>query len=151
MQFKDLIGSDQIVLGLRAADKAQALSEASKRIGARLGMDPKTILQPLLARETLGSTGLGRGFALPHARLPGIEAATGLLFRLARSIDFESIDRQPVDIIFVLLLPGEKPGEQMAALASAARSLRNDGLLTAIRKAKTAAALYDFMLSEEAD
>jgi PTS system nitrogen regulatory IIA component len=148
MRLKDLIGEDEIVLGLRAADKAQALSEASKRLGARLGIDPPMLLQTLLAREQLGSTGLGRGFALPHARLAGIENASGLLMRLARPIDFEAIDKQPVDVIFLLLLPGEKSGEQMAALASVARSMRSDGLLATIRKAKTAAALYDHLALE---
>jgi PTS system nitrogen regulatory IIA component len=148
MQLKDLIGCDQIILGLRAADKAQALSEASKRLGARLGTDPQVLLQTLLAREQLGSTGLGRGFALPHARLPDIDTASGLLIRLARPIDFEAIDKQPVDIIFLLLLPGEKSGAQMAALASVARSMRSDERLGAIRKAKTAAALYHHLASQ---
>jgi PTS system nitrogen regulatory IIA component len=145
MRFEDLISRDQIVLGVRAADKGQAIGEAAKRLGIHLGSDPKFILQTILAREQLGSTGLGRGFALPHARLPGIEKASGLLMRLARPIEFEAIDRLPVDIIFLLIMPAEKSGEQMTALASVARSMRDENLLASIRKAKSAAALYDHL------
>ncbi len=150
MHFEDLISRDQIVLGVRAADKAQAIGEATKRLGSHLGVDPQIILQTILAREQLGSTGLGRGFALPHARMPGIEKARGLLMRLARPIAFESIDRLPVDIIFLLIMPAEKPGEQMTALASVARSMRDERLLAAIRKAKSAAALYDHLATAAA-
>jgi len=149
VRFKDLIVGDQIVLGLRAADKVQALSEAAKRLGAHLGLDVPAVLQSILAREQMGSTGLGRGFALPHARMAGIEKASGLLVRLARPLEFEAIDKQPVDIMFLLLLPAEKSGEQMAALASVARSMRNDELLATIRKAKTAAGLYEYLVKVE--
>ena len=147
MRFEDLISRERIVLGARAADKVQAIGEATKRLASHLGIDPQALLQTILAREQLGSTGLGRGFALPHARLPGIEKASGVLMRLARPIEFEAIDRQPVDIIFLLIMPAENSGEQMTSLASVARSMRDEKLPAAIRKAKTAAALYDHLAS----
>lgn len=147
MRFSELISSDRIILGHRAADKAQALGEATRRIAALLALDPPALLQTILAREQMGSTGLGRGFALPHARLSGIEKASGILLRLARPIEFEAIDRQPVDIIFLLIMPIEKSGEQMAALATVARGMRNDERLAMIRKAKTAAELYAYLAS----
>lgn len=150
MRFDDLISRDQIVLGVRATDKVQAIGEATKRLANHLGSDPKLILQTILAREQMGSTGLGRGFALPHARLPGTEKASGLLMRLARPIEFEAIDRLPVDIIFLLIMPAEKSAEQMTALASVARSMRDENLLVAIRKAKSAAALYDHLATATA-
>ena len=150
MLFKDLIASDQIVLGYRAADKTQALVEATRRVGTRLGIDPSAVLQTILAREQMGSTGLGRGFALPHARIAGVGKASGFLMRLARPIEYEAIDRQLVDIVFLLIMPDEKSGEQMAALASVARSMRKEESLAAIRKAKTAAGLYDYLVSLEA-
>jgi len=148
--FKDLIGSDQIVLGFRAADKTQALVEATRRIGKCLGLDAPAMLHTILAREQMGSTGLGRGFALPHARISGIRKASGFLMRLARPIEYEAIDRQLVDIVFLLLMPDEKSGEQMAALASVARSMRREESLAAIRKAKTAGGLYEYLVSLEA-
>ena len=150
MHFEGLIGIDRIVLGFRAVDKVQALSEVTRSLGNHLRIAPPAVLLTILAREQLGSTGLGRGFALPHARMPGVEKTSGFLMRLARPIEFESIDRLPVDIIFLLIMPAEKSNEQISALASVARSLRNQQLLDAIRKAKTTAELFDYLSSAAA-
>jgi PTS system nitrogen regulatory IIA component len=95
-----------------------------------------------LKREALGSTGTGAGIAIPHARLEGIARPFGILVRLAKPIDFEAIDGQPVDLVFLLLLPAEPQGDQLNALACAARMLRDAQILRDLRRAADDAALY---------
>ena len=106
MSIGDLIGPDQVVVGLRVADKAQLLAELSRRAAAALSLPAPALLQALQAREQLGSTGLGRGFALPHARLPQLPRIYALVARLARPIDFDAVDEKPVDLVVLLLTPG---------------------------------------------
>ena len=96
MTIGDLIVSNNVIDGLRAADKTQLLQELARRAGAALSLDQRVILDALQARENLGSTGLGKGFALPHARLDVLTSAFALFVRLARPIDFASIDGLPV-------------------------------------------------------
>ena len=102
-----------------------------------------------VAREELGSTGMGRGVAIPHARLSVVTKPLGILARLKEPIDFEAIDGNPVDLVFVLLLPEDTRGEQLNALASVSRRLRAPETLRKLRQAKDAAALYRGMVREE--
>ena len=141
MSFIDLIGADRIFLGLRAADKAQVLREIARRAGAHLKLDAAPILQAIMAREAMGSTGLGRGFALPHVRIDAIAAPVGFLVRLAHPVEYEAIDGKPVDVVFLLLMPVAEDGGNIAALAAVSRSVRDAGVLEAIRKAGSAAGL----------
>ncbi|MBV9785939.1 MAG: PTS sugar transporter subunit IIA [Acidisphaera sp.] len=142
MQLRDLIGPDQVIVGLRAGDKVQLLGELARRAAARVEVPAPAILHALSTRERLGSTGFGRGFALPHARVDGLGRRFGLLARLARPIDFEAIDGQPVDMVFLLLIPPHGESDHVAALAAVAREMRDQPTLQKIRAAKTAAALY---------
>jgi nitrogen PTS system EIIA component len=98
-----------------------------------------------LKREELGSTGTGGGVALPHARVESLNRAFGILARLNKPIDFEAIDGRPVDLVFLLLLAANPVGEQLKALASAARKLRNPASLRDLRAASGSAGLYDAM------
>ena len=150
MKLTELIAPDRIVLGLRAADKAQVLDELAKRASAQLPIPASVILAALAGRERLGSTGFGRGFALPHVRLEGLPALFCLLVRLAKPIDFEAIDGKPVDILALLLIPAEKGNDHVAALAAVSRSMREDATLRAIRKAGSPAALFDGLAAAEA-
>ena len=150
MKLTELIAPDRIVLGLRAADKAQALDELAKRAGAHLPVPAAAILTALVARERLGSTGFGRGFALPHVRLEGLPSLFCLLARLARPIDFEAIDGKPVDVLVLLLIPPDKGNDHVAALATVSRSMREESTLRAIRKAGSAAVLFEALAQAEA-
>lgn len=134
---------DRVVLGLRAGGKAQVLEALARQAGAHLELDAATILAAILARERLGSTGLGRGFALPHVRLADVQAPVGFLVRLAHPIDFDAIDGQPVDIVYLLLMPLAEDGANIAALASVSRTMRSPATLTRIRTASSPAALSD--------
>ena len=143
MKLANLIGPDRIVLGLKARDKAQALAEIARRAAAAMPADASPILAALTAREELGSTGFGRGFALPHVRLAGLDRLFCMLVRLVKPIEYDAIDRQPVDVIVLMLIPLDKGNEHVAALATVARAMRDDGVLRDIRKAGSGAALFE--------
>ena len=145
MKLNELIGSDRVIVDLRASDKAQLLGELSRQAAHRTGLDGGAVLSALAAREALGSTGLGRGFALPHARVAGLDRLFGLFVRLARPLDFDAIDGQPVDLVFLLLIPLGAGNEHVAALAAVAREMRDEATVKRVRKAATAAALYQHL------
>ena len=100
-----------------------------------LGLNADEVSTQIAKREELGSTGVGNGVALPHARLRGLKEPFGLLARLRRGIDFEAIDDQPVDIVFLLLLPDAPDDAQLNALACVARALRDPEALQRVRRA----------------
>jgi PTS system nitrogen regulatory IIA component len=142
MNLLDLIRPDAVIVGVRAGDKAQLLAELARQTAMRLPLVADVVLGALVAREKLGSTGLGRGFALPHARVEGLDRLFGLFVRLARPIDFEAIDGECVDLVCLLLIPPAAGSDHVAALASVARVMRQDSTLQRVRKARDAAALY---------
>ena len=107
--------------------------------------DAQTIVTALQAREELGSTGLGNGFALPHARIEGIDRLFGMFTRLNRPIHFDSIDGNPVDLVFLLLIPPAAGSKHLAALASISRYLRDKEFAARLRKAPSAAALCSLL------
>ncbi|ODR97868.1 hypothetical protein AUC68_09995 [Methyloceanibacter methanicus] len=142
MQIVDFLAPTDVVLGVRAADKHQLLRELSAQAAAGAGLDPDEVAMKLAKREELGSTGVGNGVALPHARIAGLKLPFGFLARLHQAIDFDAIDDQPVDIVFLLLLPETENGEQLNALACAARALRKPERLYSIRNAVDREAVY---------
>ena len=142
MEVTDFIAPEGAINGLGARDKRQALEELSRRAAAALGLDSAGILAPLLAREELGSTGVGRGIAIPHARIPGLARPFGLLARLARAIDFASIDERPVDLVCLLLTPDSAAAAHLPALACLSRRLREPGVAERLRTARDQAGLY---------
>jgi PTS system nitrogen regulatory IIA component len=142
MAIGDLIGPEQVVVGLRVADKAQLLAELVRRAAASVPLPAATLLAALQAREQLGSTGLGRGFALPHARLPHLQKACALLARLARPIDYQAVDDKPVDLVVLLLTPEAAAGQHLSILAALSRPFRDEAFMQQARKAPDAAALH---------
>jgi nitrogen PTS system EIIA component len=142
MEIANLIAPDGVVAGLRAKDKRQVLEELSRRAAAALGLDSATILAALVAREQLGSTGVGKGIAVPHARIPGLPRSFGLFVRLERPIDFTAVDDQPVDLLFLLLTSEAAGAEHLPALACVSRRLREKDVAERLRRAKDGGALY---------
>ena len=139
MDISDLITKERIALDVRARDKPLLLLELARRAAAAgLHATPAAIATALQARERLGSTGLGKGFALPHARVEGLKDFFGLFVRLARPIDFEAIDGQQVDVVFLLLMPQDPGGQHVAALAAVARRIRDGDILQRLRRAADA-------------
>lgn len=151
MKLTELISPDRIVLGVRAADKAHALREVAKRASAHLPVEASVIFAAIDARERLGSTGFGRGFALPHVRIDGLQSSFGLLMRLGKPVEYEAIDKKPVDILFLLLIPNDKGTPHVAELAAVSRTMREEGTLRMIRSAGSSAILYDLLVAAEPD
>jgi PTS system nitrogen regulatory IIA component len=142
MKPSELLERDSIVLGLRATDKSELIKALAKRAAARLKLPTEAVSAPLLAREALGSTGIGRGIALPHARIAKLPRSFGLLARLVRPIDFAAIDDEPVDLVFLLLTPEDAGREHLAALAAISRVLRDDAVARNLRAARDTYGLY---------
>jgi PTS system nitrogen regulatory IIA component len=127
-----------VTIGLKVAGKA-ALLEALARLAApAAGLAPAELARLLAAREALGSTGVGGGIALPHARVPGLVGVTGRFLRLAKPIGFDAVDAAPVDLVFLLLSGPDAQAAHLAALAAMARRLRDPQRCAAIRAARDA-------------
>ena len=146
MQIGDFLSPDDVMLDVCAADKHQLLRQLSAQAAAGAGLEGDEAAMKLMKREELGSTGVGNGVALPHARILGLKAPCGLLARLRQAIDFDAIDDQPVDIVFLLLLPETENGEQLNALACVARALRSSETLGSIRKAPDRETAYQALI-----
>lgn len=142
MELSDLISADDVIAKLKASSKKQVLQEMAVH-GARLTKLPeRAVLDGLLERERLGSTGVGHGVAIPHAKFANLDRLYGLFARLETAIDFESIDDQPVDLVFVLLAPEDAGAEHLKALARVSRLFRNADICAKLRASSDPAALY---------
>jgi len=148
MQIADFLSPDDTLCDVRAADKDRLLRELTGRAANALRLDAAALADAIAQRERLGSTGMGDGIAIPHARIADLSKPFGLLARLRRAIDFAAIDGQPVDIVFLLLLPSTAQGEQLTALASVARRLRDAQVTADLRDAADGAALYRAIVAE---
>lgn len=151
MMITDILASKDVLLDLRAPGKVQVLAELSRHAGQAVGVAPDLIQGALIRREELGSTGMGEGIALPHARMPEINMPFGLLARLRAAIPFEAVDDKPVDLLLLLLLPNGAAGAQLNALACAARGLRDATVLAALRGARTKEELYRALVGQPVD
>ena len=146
MDIRAFLSQGGVVLDVRASDKVQLLKDLSARAALEVALDPDVISAEILKREELGSTGLGSGVAIPHARIPGLSKPYGVLARLKRALDFAAIDGEPVDLVFLLLLPGSSGGEQLNALAAVARQLRKPTTAATLRKARDGSEAYEAMV-----
>lgn len=145
MKLADIISPENVVFGARPNNKAQLLQDLASHAALSLGLDAKTVLDALQAREQLGSTGLGKGFALPHACLEGLDRFFGVFMRLKRPIDFDAVDNKPVDLVFLLLIPATAGDDRLAALATISRKLRDQEFAARLRKATNNRALCDLL------
>ena len=145
MQVKDFLLPRNVLTDVRGADKISVVRELARAAGAALEIPADAIASALLKREQLGSTGMGNGIAIPHARVAAVTHPFGLFARLKQPVEFDAVDGQPVDLVFVLLLPAAEG--DINALACAARSLRDPDVLAALRNAKDGKALYRLLTS----
>ena len=146
MQITDLIVPQRIACQVHGASKKRALELLSELLAqAETGPDQQEIFNSLVARERLGGTGLGHGFALPHARIKGGQRPIGAFVRLAAGVDFDAADKQPVDLLFALLVPEECTEEHLRILALLAEMFNNKGLRAELRAADSSDALYDLI------
>ncbi|MEA2788176.1 MAG: nitrogen system component [Acetobacteraceae bacterium] len=146
MEIADFLTPDRIILDQRPRDKSQLIAEIARLFGRSMPAPPPDAIEAaLLAREELGSTGLGGGFALPHARIEGLSDYLGMFVRLAKPIDFQAIDMQPVRLVFTLLIPSRSATPHVAALAAISRRFRDADLVARLMKAETQAIAYGFL------
>ena len=142
MKVSDFLSAADVTIDAGFADKQKLLEELARRAAPRVDLDPLLILAELQKREELGSTGMGGGVAIPHARFHHLHKPFGMLVRLKKPIEFDAVDGKPVDTIALLLLPVARQGEQLGALACIARKLRDPLVMKALRKARDGAEIY---------
>ena len=149
MKIADLVSVDGVFADLKASSKKQALQELSGHAAKLTGLHERAIFDTLLERERLGTTGVGVGIAIPHGKLPDLDRLHGLFARLTTPIDFEAIDEQSVDLIFLLLAPESAGADHLKALARVSRLLRDKAVCEKLRGSDSVEALY-MLLTEPA-
>jgi len=150
MQIGDILDRGAIALRVGATDKRQILAHIAEVAARNFGLDAGAVLDGLSEREAAGSTGIGQGVAVPHARMEGLDRIRGVFLRVEQPVEFDSIDEQPADLIFALLAPAEAGTEHLRALARVSRMLRNPELRQHLRAAPTPDALHALLLQEAA-
>ena len=150
MALNDIVALNAVIPALKVNGKKQAIQEIAARAAELSGLSERTIFESLLQREKLGSTGIGHGIAIPHGKLPKLDRLFGLFARLERPIDFESLDGQPVDLIFLLLAPEGAGADHLKALSRIARALRDQDLVARLRSSDTVPAIEACLNQEQA-
>jgi PTS system nitrogen regulatory IIA component len=142
MKVSDFLSAADVTIDAAFADKQKLLEELARRAAPRVDLDPLLILAELDKREELGSTGMGGGIAVPHARFQQLRQPFVTLVRLKKPIEFDAVDGKRVDTVALLLLPDVHEGERLGALACFARKLRDPVVMTALRRALDGAEVY---------
>lgn len=151
MQIEHILTPKLTFAGVPGGSKKRVLELIGKMIAQHTNLDSDAIYESLIAREKLGSTGFGNGIAIPHCRLEQCTEAIGALLQLNSKIDFDSLDGEPVDLIFVLLVPYEATEQHLQILKMLAEKLDQDELREALREAPDAASLYRVMTGKGGD
>jgi PTS system nitrogen regulatory IIA component len=144
-----LLTIDRVDAGLTVANRKGLFQQLGVVAGRKLGLPPKTIVAALTDREKLGSTGFGGGVAVPHGRIEGLERAFGYFARLTQSVDFQSVDGMPVDLVFLLLSAPDAGAEHLKALASVSRALRDRETVAKLRGARSRDAIFALLAGVE--
>ena len=142
MGIEDYLGQESVFANVSVRCKREALSLLAKEAAQLNNLDAQTIEDALLEREKLGSTGIGRGVAIPHGKIEGLSEITALFVKLDTPVEFDSIDDVPVDLVFLLLAPVEATAAHLKALAKVTRLFRDEDVRDALRGADNAEALY---------
>jgi PTS system nitrogen regulatory IIA component len=145
MDLSDLIEVPAIMPALKANSKKQVLQLLAEKAARITGLPERQIFDTVLRREKLGSTGVGNGIAIPHGKIPGIRRIAGVFARLEQPVDFDSLDDQPVDLVFLLLAPEGAGADHLKALSRIARVLRDADTVAKIRGTSDAAAIHAFL------
>jgi PTS system nitrogen regulatory IIA component len=142
-ELADILTPEGVVLDLKScSSKRQVLTELARQAAATLGLDEQRLLEALLERERLGTTGIGHGIAIPHARLSELDRLVGVFARLDQPVDFEALDDQPSDLVFLLLAPDTADAESLKALARIARLLRDPAIQRQLREERDRDSAY---------
>jgi PTS system nitrogen regulatory IIA component len=142
MQISDLLSPEGVLPSLKVKDKKQLLQQLADRASQITRVPQSRILETLIERERLGTTGVGQGIAIPHGRLTEIKKITGIFAKLETPIEYEAVDNQPVELVFMLLAPEGAGADHLKALARVSRLLRNQTACDKLRKTTSSEALY---------
>ncbi|HYN45963.1 MAG TPA: PTS sugar transporter subunit IIA [Allosphingosinicella sp.] len=148
--LSDILSDKAVDAALVAANKKALFQQLASAASKLSGIPAKAIAQSLLAREKIGSTGFGGGAAIPHGRIEGLDRVFGYFARLATSVDFQSIDAMPVDLVFLLLSPPDAGADHLKALARVSRLFRDPQTLAKLRGARSKDALFALLAGADA-
>ncbi len=130
--------ADGVIIPLSdATSRKQAIQKLAETLASRIGAEPRTVIDAVMEREQLGSTGVGEGVAIPHARIDGLSKPVGGYMRLKQGVDFDAVDERPCDIVFMLLAPTESGADHLRALAQVSRAFRQPTVRDRLRAAVT--------------
>ena len=150
MEISELLTPKRVISNLRVTSKKQALQDLAKRAANLTGVHERSIFDVLLERERLGTTGVGNGIAIPHGKLSNMDRLYGLFARLERPVAFDSIDEQPVDLIFMLLAPETAGADHLKALAQVSRLLRDPKVCEKLRGTESSDGLFALLTDSAA-
>jgi PTS system nitrogen regulatory IIA component len=151
MNISDLLAPDAILPALKAQSKKPLLQELAARAHQITRVPERRIFETLMERERLGTTGVGAGIAIPHGRIAEAKNITGVFARLESAIDYEAVDGQPVDLVFMLLAPEDAGADHLKALARVSRLLRNAATCEKLRATASPEALYAIWTAQNGD
>jgi PTS system nitrogen regulatory IIA component len=149
MDIGELLAEDGIVLRSGASSKRQALQVVAETAASAMGLDAARVMDALLEREALGSTGLGSGVAVPHARIEGLQRVFGVFVRLDTPVAYGSVDDRPVDLMFALFAPPRDGADHLRALAAVSRAVRSPELRESLRQARTVDAAHALFVTDK--
>lgn len=142
MDLQEFLAPAAVLADLRVPSKKALLQQLAHRAGGLTGIDERRLLDTISERERLGSTGFGGGVAIPHGKVEGLDKVFGLFVRLNTALDYDALDRQPVDLVFLLLAPQGAGADHLKALAAVSRTFRDRAITAKLRAATSADALY---------
>ncbi|MGF1607139.1 MAG: PTS IIA-like nitrogen regulatory protein PtsN [Rhodothalassiaceae bacterium] len=151
MAMRDLLNPEAVRTGVKAGSKKQLLQIAARHAADLSGVSAEDLFAVLMERERLGSTGVGAGVAIPHAKLDGVDHIFGLFYQLAEPVPFEAVDDRPVDLMFMLLAPAQSGADHLKSLARVSRLLRDETMRQRLRGSQSADALFALLVQEQAD
>ncbi|ALE03282.1 PTS IIA-like nitrogen regulatory protein PtsN [Bartonella ancashensis] len=150
MDLSELIAPEAIIPALRANSKKQVLKVLAEKAAELTGLDEDVVFDIIMQREKLGSTGIGNGIAIPHGKLSNVKQIVGVFARLENPVDFEALDDEPVDLVFLLLAPEQAGADHLKALSQIARILRYSDIIQKLRNTNDAFALHSSLIQHSA-
>ena len=150
MQLGTILKADAVKSISSCTSKKRLFHDLGELAEASYGLDANTVIEALMDRESLGPTGVGQGIALPHARMVGAEKVLGIFLRLEKPLNFDAVDRQPVDLVFALIAPENAGVDHLKALALVSRTLRDPSFCAKLRANSDAATLHTILTEVEA-
>lgn len=147
MELADILAKSSVIACAKVASKRQLLQQLADRAETLVGVDAHKIFETLVAREKLGSTGLGNGIAIPHGKLEGISGVTAVFAKLDQPIDFDAVDDLPVDLVMMLLAPAGSGADHLKALARVARTMRTETIAEQLRATRDGVRIHEILIA----